>query len=361
MFVHIYGKKVWKGCYFMNSNLPIPIETSAVPYMRPHTEKKRTSRSVILLTVIFALVTAVICACIFMPEEWKAQLGGWFSSETSDMGQTSDETTTVPETTEGTTAPIVRENIYEWKHELPQGATAIKPYDRSANALGIFAENPTEAVLEQIAPVFPKAADGISVIIVNTHSFETYAEDGAWHYTDSSFASNGDEASRIAAVAEALCEKLDQNGIGAVFVDCMAASAFGSYKNAKMMTELALEEHPEAVLVIDLHRAVLTDEKGALMRPITEIAGDICAQACIRLGVGAGYEENAAVALSFYEHMNLTYPELMMPLSVSEGSFLQELAIPVLTLEIGSAGNSVKEAIDTANLLAGVMAAKMKS
>ncbi len=347
----------------MNSNLPIPLETSAVPYMRPHTKKKHASRAVILLTIVFALITAIICACIFMPEEWKTQLGGWFSVETSDMGQTSDETTTIPETTENTTSPAMPEdeNMYEWNHVLAQGATAIKPYDRSANTLGMYAENPTDAVLEQISPAFPRAVDGVSVIIINTHSFETYAEDGAWQYTDAAFASNGEESSRIAVVAEALCERLNRSGIGAVFVDCMANSAFGSYQNAKKLTELALAEHPEAVLVVDLHRAILTDEKGALIRPITEIAGEISAQARILLGVGAGYEENAAAALSFYEQVNLTYPDLMMPLSVSEGSFLQELAIPVLTLEIGSAGNSAEEAMATARLLAGVMAAKLKS
>ena len=46
----------------------------------------------------------------------------------------------------------------------------------------------------------------------------------------------------------------------------------------------------------------------------------------------------------------------MMPLSVSENALLQKLSVPVLTLEVGSAGNSVSEAKAAAVALAKVMA-----
>ena len=161
---------------------------------------------------------------------------------------------------------------------------------------------------------------------------------------------------RVSAVAEALCAELNQNGIGAVFVDCMAQSSFGSYKNAQKLAELALADYPEAVLVVDIHRAVLTDDAGALLRPITKIAEEITAQARILLGTGANLEKNAATALAFYEMLNLRYGSLMMPLSVSENALLQKLSVPVLTLEIGSAGNSVSEAKAAAVALAKVMA-----
>ena len=50
-----------------------------------------------------------------------------------------------------------------------------------------------------------------------------------------------------------------------------------------------------------------------------------------------------------------------MPLSVESGSFLQRLSVPVLTLEIGSAGNFVSEACFTAEILARVIAEQMLS
>ena len=343
----------------MNPNLPMSFESSAVPYIRPHQkEKKASARRFWVLGLVVLLLVGVVLTAHFLPEDMKNNVFGWLlGGDISDETTTGD-TTTEHSTTDGTTAlPAETEDIYSWQCELPQGATAILPTDRSANTLGIFAENPTDAILEEIQPSFPKKGAGeISVIIVNTHSFESYAEEDALYYTDAAFASNGAENVRVSAVAEALCAELNQNGIGAVFVDCMAQSSFGSYKNAQKLAELALADYPEAVLVVDIHRAVLTDDAGALLRPITKIAEEITAQARILLGTGANLEKNAATALAFYETLNLRYGSLMMPLSVSENALLQKLSVPVLTLEIGSAGNSVSEAKAAAVALAKVMA-----
>jgi stage II sporulation protein P len=344
----------------MNPNLPMSFESSAVPYIRPHQkEKKAPARRFLALGLVVLLLVGVVLTAHFLPEDMKNNVFGWlFGGDTSTETTTTDVTTTENGTTDCTTAPPAKtEDMYHWQCELPQGATAILPTDRSANTLGIFAENPTDALLEEIQPSFPKKGTGaISVIIVNTHSFESYAEENALYYTDTGFASNGAENVRVSAVAEALCAELNQNGVGAVFVDCMAQSSFGSYKNAQRLAELTLADHPEAVLVIDIHRAVLTDDTGALLRPITKIAENITAQARILLGTGANFEKNTATALAFYEMLNLRYESLMMPLSVSENALLQKLSVPVLTLEVGSAGNAVSEAKQTAVSLAKVLA-----
>ncbi len=343
----------------MNTNLPVPIESSAVPYVRPHDEKKRGMlRPFVILALVIGLLASLVLGYRALPEEIRVKLGGFFVSETT--ATTIGETTTAPDMN-GTTAPNEKPtDIYEWNFELPQGATAILPIDYSANTLLLFAENPTDAVLEAIMPTFPKkGTEEISVLIVDSRSFESYAEEGTGFYTEASFATNGADERRVRAVAEVLSETLNENGVGALFIDCMAESAFGSSQNAKQLLSLAMEDHPEAVLVIDIRRAVLTDEKGALLRPVTEIAGDITAQVRILLGTGANFEENAATALSFYETANLTYPSLMMPLSVSENSFLQSLSLPVLTFEVGSAGNSVSEAKKAAALLGGILAKTM--
>lgn len=344
----------------MNSNLPIPYEPMAVPYLRPHkAEKRRSLRRFAILGLVLVFLTGILCAVHFLPEDMKNAFGALFFEDGTGVEETTE--TTETNTTDGTNAPPIKsENIYAWDYELPGGATAILPFDRSANTLGIYAENPTDAILEAVAPSFPKKGSGeVSVILLNTHSFETYAEDGALYYTDASFAANGAAEMRVSAVAQALCEALRENGIGAVFVDCMMDSSFGSYQNAQALAEIALEDHPEAVLVIDIHRAVMTSDTGALVRPITEIEDEILAQVRILLGSEANFEKNAATALSLYGALNLRYESLAMPLAVSESVLLQKLAVPVLTLEIGSAGNSVLEAERTAVLLAQMIAEMM--
>ncbi len=308
-------------------------------------------------------MAGAVFAFRFLPEEMKNALGGFLFGEGGETTAGSDETTTAPDTTDGTTeAPSETKDIYEWNYELPHGATAILPCDRSANTLCLFAENPTDVILEAVAPSFPKKSGGeITVLIVNTHSFETYAEENAAYYTDASFASNGEETQRVGAVAKALCDALGKNGINALFIDCMAESSFGSYQNAWKLLDITRKGYPSATLVIDIHRAILIDDTGALLRPITAVDGEIAAQARILLGDGGEYELHTAAALAFYECVNSEYDRLMMPISVSKGVFLQESTVPVLTLEIGSAGNSVSEACRTAELLADVIAQSMLS
>ncbi len=335
----------------MNSNLPIPIEPQTVPYVRPHDEKKRRARRLTCTLGILAAAVCMVIACICLSSD-----DGFFGFLPS-----ADETTSEETTAETTTAPTLPTDIYNWSAELPQGATAILPRDLSANTVGLFADNPTDAVLESVMPAFPKKAkDGISVLIVNTHAFESYAREGMLYYTDTAFSSNAAQDHRISAAAHALCEALNENGIGAIFVDCMTESAFGSYQNAKKMVELTLEDHPEIVLILDLHRGILTDETGALLRPITQISDAVTAQIRILLGTGGNWETHASAALSFYETANLTYSSLMMPLTVSENTFLQTCSVPVLTLEIGTAGNTVAEALVSAEMLANVLNETMR-
>ena len=342
----------------MNSNLPIPYEPMDMPYIRPHrAEKKKARRRFASLFAVALLFAGVFFAYRFMPEEWKDLFG--ISGESMGEGVMTEETTTEGTQSEETTSPS---DIYEWSCDLPYGAVPIKPADHSAYELLLYAENKTDAVLEAVTPYFPKKGNGeISVLVVNTHSFESYAEEGALYYTDSSFAAGGDEKKRVAAVANALCRALSENGIGAVFVDCMAESGLGSYQNAQRLLELALEKYPEVTLVIDIHRAIMQKSSGDMIRPVTEIAGEIAAQARIFLGTGANFEKNAAVSRAIYEILNLRYERLMMPLSVESGTFLQKLSLPVLSFEIGSAGNYVSEACYTAELLARAIAESMLS
>ena len=301
----------------MNSNLPIPYEPMDIPYMRPHKmEKKKIRRRFTSVFAVMLLFAGVFFAYRFMPEEWKGFFG--ISGESTGEGITTEETTTDRAQTEETTKP---HDIYEWSCDLPYGAVPIKPSDRSAYELLLYAENKTDAVLEAVTPSFPKKGSGeISVLVVNTHSYESYAEEGALYYTDSAYATGGAVENRVAEVADTLCRTLSENGVGAVFVDCMAESGIGSYRNAQRLLELALEKYPDVTLVIDIHRAIMQESSGDMVRPVTEIAGKIAAQVRISLGAGANFERNAASSRAIYDVLNLRYERLMMPLSVESGA-----------------------------------------
>ncbi len=346
----------------MMNQYPIPrdAEIASSPYVRPHEkERRRRSRLPSLFFAVVLLLIGVLVLYHILPDEVKTPLNAWlFGAEGTTGDGTSAQTT--PQT--GTTAPEPdgTTDIYEWQCELPSGATAILPVNRSANALGSFSENPTDAPLDAVLPKFVRAADGkISVLIVNTHSYEAYSAEGMLYFTDSVYASDNDENRNVAVVCRSFADALNENGIGAVFVDCVAESSLGSYRNAARMIELALEEYPDVCLVVDIHRGVMTDETGAVLRPVAQSFEETLAQVKLIVGADASFETNAAAALALFENASAVHRELMMPTEVSNGALLQALPFPVLTVEIGTCGNYVSEAERSARLLAEVIARMM--
>ncbi len=337
------------------NDYPMTIEPRAVPYVRPHEKKKKKRR-----ILPFALLFLIFCGILsypFLPDGIKNGMSAWMSelipSESSDTDQSTAETTTDGATTPEATPPA--------QTTIPEGMTAIQNVDLSADKQGIYAENPTDAILDGLLPAFPKEApSGISVLIINTHSFESYAPEEMSYYGDPAFAVGGETEDRVGAVAETLARVLSEHGVEAFYYDCMIESTLGSYQTAGRILDILLQDHPSTVLVLDIHRALDKSESGALLKPTAQINGETAAQMRIVIGDGDEFEENAKAALALQEMAKIEYPELMMPLAVREGSFLQGRGVPVLTLEIGTAANTAEEAALAAEYLAGVIAGKME-
>lgn len=338
--------------------IPETLNFESDPYVRPRTySRRRVGRGAGFLVAVVLMLLGAIALYRCMPGSVKAPLHAWLFGGNSDDG-TQNGTTTAVSTTPAPEETTV--DIYQWKCDLPQGATAILPVDRCANTLGIFMKNPTDAVPESVVAEFVRAETGkISVLILNTHSYEAYSEEGALYFDDPSYASDTGENRNVGAVCRLLADALNENGIGAVFVDCMAESGLGSYRNAMRMAELSLEEYPDVRLVIDVHRGVLRDATGAVLRPITARFGETLAQMKLIVGADASFEQNIAAALALFAKASLVNGEWLMPTEIQNGALLQTLSIPVVTVEIGTCGNYVSEAQRSAALLAEVIAELM--
>ncbi|MBQ9748326.1 MAG: stage II sporulation protein P [Clostridia bacterium] len=333
-------------------------EVTSAPYMRPRERKTRRRHS---LSSLLLLVLLMLAGAFFvyraMPASVKVPLLTWLFGTESE-GDT--QTTAGQTTTEAPDPPQTTSDLYFWQCELPQGATAILPVDLSANTQGVFLENPTDAVPEVIVPEFVRVGAGeVSVLILNTHSFEAYSAERSLYFDDPSYAYIGDENRNVGAVCRSFADALNRNGVGAVFVDCMATSGIGSYQNARRMAELALAEYPDVKLIVDLHRGVVKDSTGAVLRPVAPLFGEALAQVRLIVGADAAFETNMAAALALFGKASLTHGELMMPTAVQDGALLQTLPVPVLTMEIGTCGNYVSEAQRSAELLAEVIAELM--
>ncbi len=342
----------------MNRNLPVPVGETMSPYI-----KRRKRREMRSLTRFLALLLAVVllAALVFCLGKLGvfSFLGAWFGAPAETTGGTTEDTTP-GETTTG---------LYDFDYEkLSEGAFAIVPCDLSARAAGVLFDNRTDYVPEAIVPraLSTVTGDKVTVLVINTHPYEAYSEEASYEYTDGSYVNSEDREKTVAAVADAFIASLAKNGVQAVYVEVPTTSGRNSYTAAYEALTNALEEYPDVMYIVDIHRDILLDEEGNMLRPVTYGVDGAMAQMRLVVGTdadGAAYEDwesGAAASLFLAERMTAAYPSLMMPTEISTSRLNQHLPVTVFTAEIGACGNRLDEAIRTAEAFGAVLAAAIK-
>lgn len=286
-------------------------------------------------------------------------LGAWFGAPSETTGDTTEDTTPAETTT----------SLYDFDYgKLSEGAFAIVPCDLSARAAGVLFDNRTDYVPEAIVPraLSTVAGDKVTVLVVNTHPYEAYSAEGSYEYTDGSYVNSEDREKTVAAVADAFIASLAKSGVKAAYVEVSTTSGRNSYTAAYEALTAALAEYPDVMYIVDIHRDILLDEDGDMLRPVTYGADGPMAQMRLVVGTnadGAAYEDwenGAAASLFLAEGMTAAYPSLMMPTEISTSRLNQHLPVTVFTAEIGACGNRLDEAVRTAEAFGAVFAAAIQ-
>lgn len=191
-----------------------------------------------------------------------------------------------------------------------------------------------------------------SVLIVHTHTSEAYLKTKDEDYIQSDNKRTQDPNYNVIRVGEEFKKALESKGVVAIHNKTVHdyPSYNGSYLNTLKTIEKELSETPSIKIVIDIHRdAVETDE--TVYKFSSEIEGENSAQVMIVTGSDANgienplWKENYKFALKYQRRMNLLYPGLTRPLSLVRERYNTHLTTGSIILEIGTTGNTLKEAI----------------
>ncbi|MBR3893630.1 MAG: stage II sporulation protein P [Clostridia bacterium] len=311
------------------------------------------------------LVAAFAFSAVWMHrggEDWFFGFGGHDASESEPSDTAMPESESKP--------PISQEPALP---EIPKDAVSVTDKDLSAVSLGRFyLHNETiyhpdvERLLEEDLSR-PAATDRPTVLILHTHTSESYLPQGTAYITEphGDLIYSRDEKENILAVGETLCRALNEKGITALHCTVMhdEPSMSGSYTRAAETIKRYLEQYPEIEYVVDLHRDAVTTADGKIVRSAGKtVSGEEVAQIMAIVGSdGNGtqldqWEENLALALQLREKLNGEGGSVCRPVSLRNESFNQESARHSLLLEIGTSGNSLEEAKRAAILLADALA-----
>lgn len=258
-----------------------------------------------------------------------------------------------------TAAPSVREDeeptYPTMLYVKPDEPAPFAPSDTAVpvdNRAGV--EFDAQALLSQPLPL--AVTDEPLILIVHTHATESYTGDydGAedYHTTDTDH--------NIVRVGQAIADRLNAAGIITLHDKTLndLPGYDSAYERTAQVISRYLEEYPSIRMVIDVHRDAVTATDGTELAMTAELDGAPAAKLLFVMGTDAGglehpnWRDNLAFALQMQALCTARAPGLFRELSLRAARYNEHLTPCSVLLEVGSAGNTLDEALRSADFFA---------
>ena len=270
-------------------------------------------------------------------------------------------------------------NLYEFDPSLvPEGTYPIIPYDLSSESDGelrLYNDTFMNIDINQYARSEPSvgamaSTDEPIVLIIHTHGTEAYSEEGVYGYSDTyNIPRSYDVTKNVIHIGDVIARILNENGVCTVHCDVMhdAESYLGAYDRSSETIDEYLNRYPSIKYVFDVHRDSVLLEDKTKTRPITLVNGEIAAQIMTVVGTDElgtfhpNWETNLKLAAKLQVELNASNLGLTRAICLRGSSYNQEQAPYSLLFEVGSCGNTIKEAEVSAEIPANKLAELIKS
>lgn len=197
------------------------------------------------------------------------------------------------------------------------------------------------------------------VLIMHTHTTESFMLENRDYYTDNDQARRTDENYNMVKLGNIVESKLNTAGIVTLHDKTMHdyPSYNGSYTRAAKTITNYLKNYPSIKIVIDMHRDAVSS--GNVKTKLTaDINSRKAAQVMLVMGSQSGsvtnfpnWQENLKLALRFQKTLEAMYPTLARPLSLTSKNYNESLTNGSMLLEIGTDANTLEEAEYSAELV----------
>ena len=212
-------------------------------------------------------------------------------------------------------------------------------------------------------------AEDISVLIVHTHTTESYTPSEKYNYTPTDTDRTRDKNYNTVRVGDEIEKVLTKRGIKVIHDTTINdyPSYNGSYNRSSLNVTNAIKNDPSIKIVLDVHRDAVESKNGEKTKYTCDIDGKTAA--CVMFVVGSDlnglehkeWKTNLNFAATLQSHIQAMYPGLMRPLNFRSERFNQHLAPGAIIVEVGTNGNTLEEAILGAEYFANGLADYIKS
>lgn len=241
----------------------------------------------------------------------------------------------------------------------------ISPYSAGTSYNGVYVKNSTglsvdiKSLLNANLSFKISANDQPQVLIMHTHTTESFMTETRDYYTSTDSARRTDEKLNMVRLGNIVADKLNAAGIKTLHDTTMHdyPQYNGSYTRAAKTINSYLKKYPSIKIVIDMHRDAVASGSDKV-KLTTEIAGKKAAQVMLVMGSQSGsvtnfpsWQENLKLALRFQQIMEVMYPSLARPLSLTSKNYNESLTKGSMLLEMGTDANSLEEVEYSADLV----------
>lgn len=192
-----------------------------------------------------------------------------------------------------------------------------------------------------------------AVLIVHTHGSESYTKEQGQAYEETVRYRTLDESYNMVAVGDLLAQLLEEAGIRVIHDRQLHdyPSYNSSYNNSRKSVKEYLKTYPTIQLVLDIHRDAAELSDGSQFATHATVEGEDAAQIMFLVGTDASgnyhpaWQDNLAVAEKLNVLMESAVSGITRRTTLRAQRFNQDLGSIALLVEVGSAGNTLHEAL----------------
>ncbi len=210
------------------------------------------------------------------------------------------------------------------------------------------------------SPAFSLEKEGAQVLIVHSHSTESYAPTSKYNFPHTAEDRTTDTDYNMIRIGKELKKELEKRDIKCEHItDLFDYPEYNnSYARSCKAVEAALSENPQIKIVLDLHRDSIINKEGVKTKLTTTIDGEKVAQVMLVVGTDElGLKHDRwRTNLKFAAHLQKCFLEeeenFARPINLRTSRFNGHTAPGAVIVEVGTGGNTIEEALASVKYIA---------
>ena len=191
------------------------------------------------------------------------------------------------------------------------------------------------------------------VLIIHTHGSEAYTMPAGEEYTPSGSYRTADTEKNMIRVGDEIAAVLSQYGISVLHDRQIHDSDYNSaYGKSRSSAAAYLEKYPSISFILDIHRDAVEDAQHRQYKLISQEDPNAAQISFVMGSNHDGWQENLKLAAAVAEAIKTDYPTVMRPITLRNSNYNQHKSPGSMLVEVGAAGNSLEEALNSARIFA---------